>query len=143
MPGISFPTSRAKARTEGLDETGQVVAALAQGRHPQDEAGHAVVEVAPELAGLDLLGEVGVRGRDHARVDAHRRSAHRLDLLALEGPQQLGLQGGRHVADLVEEEGAPAGELELARALAHAAGHAAGDAEHLGLQEVGREWPRS
>jgi len=59
------------------------------------------------VALLDLLVEVRVRRRYQPGVDAHRRAADRLDLPALERPQQLGLQRQRHVPDLVEEEGAP------------------------------------
>ncbi len=33
----------------------------------------------------------------------------------LEHVQQLGLEPERHLADLVEQEGAPVGQLELAR----------------------------
>jgi hypothetical protein len=42
--------------------------------------------------------------------------SRRLDLLLLQDAQELGLQGWRHVADLVEEEGAAVGQLELAAA---------------------------
>ncbi len=50
-----------------------------------------------------------MRGREDADVDVlGLASAHGRHLAALQHPQQLGLQLGRHVADLVEEEG-PAG----------------------------------
>ena len=52
-------------------------------------------------------------GRDDPHVDLHRlRRADRPHLLLLQHAQQLDLQRQRHVADLVEENGAAAGRLE-------------------------------
>jgi len=56
---------------------------------------------------------------------------------SLQRAQQLGLQRERHVADLVEEERAAGGQLELARTLDDAGGDALADAEHLRFQQVG------
>ena len=58
--------------------------------------------------------QVLVRRRDHLHVDGDgRRPAHPLDLPLLEHPQQLRLQGGLHVADLVEQDRPPRGPLEV------------------------------
>ena len=63
--------------------------------------------------------------------------AHRLDLAVLQHPQHLGLGARRHVADLVEEDGAAVGGDELADLLAHRAGEAPLlVAEQLGLDQL-------
>ncbi len=63
--------------------------------------------------------------------------AHALDLPALQGAQQLGLQVQRQLADLVEEEGAAVGLLEGALARVGGAGEGALlVAEELALDEL-------
>src|SRR5205085_1266490 len=58
-------------------------------------------------------------------------------LLVLEDLEELGLQRGVHLADLVEEDGPLVGELELARLLAGGAGEGAPlVAEELGLEQL-------
>ena len=113
-----------------------VLPALAQGRDAQHEAGHAVVDVATELAPFHLAVQVRVRRGHDARVHANGRATHGLDLPALQRAQELGLQGERHVGDLVQEKGAAVGELELARTPGHTRGHAFSDPEHLGFQQL-------
>ena len=72
-----------------------------------------IVEVFAEASGGDLLLQILVGRRDDAHVDLDRVvAADRPDLPVLEHPQQLALQLGPHVADLVEEEGAAGGLLE-------------------------------
>ena len=70
-----------------------VLAPLAQRRQRDRDDVQAVVEVLAELAFLDHLAQVGVGGRDDARVELDRaRLADALDLPLLERAQQLGLQ---------------------------------------------------
>ena len=57
------------------------------------------------------------------------------DLALLERPQEPHLEGGLHVADLVEEEGAAVGQLELARPGLDPGRHPALDAEELALEQ--------
>ena len=65
---------------EVLCKGGQVFAALAQGRDLDREDAEAVVEVGAEVAALDLLLEIAVRGGDHAHVGvAHLRVADALE----------------------------------------------------------------
>ena len=62
----------------------------------------------------------------------------------LQDAQQLGLRLERHLADLVEEQGAPVGGLEAPLALAQRAGEGAAlVAEQLGLDERVRGRRRS
>ena len=63
-------------------------------------------------------------------------AADALEALLLQHAQQLGLRGGRHVADLVEEQRAAVGLLEPADAAAIGAGEGALlVAEQLALQQ--------
>src|SRR5204863_3116288 len=63
--------------------------------------------------------------------------ADALDLAALEDAQELGLQGRRQLADLVEEDGPALGLLEGAEAARRGAGEGALlVAEQLALEEV-------
>ena len=62
------------------------------------------------------VSSVLVRRREHAHVDRDRlRSADARDDAVLQHAQHLGLRREAHVADLVEEERAAVGLLELAR----------------------------
>src|ERR1017187_296883 len=98
-----------EAAHEGLDVGG----ALAERRQVDGNDVEAVEEVLAELAGLHHALEVAVRGRHDAHVNGHRlRAAHTLDLLLLQGTQDLPLKGQREVADLVEEERRAARRLE-------------------------------
>jgi hypothetical protein len=116
----------------------QVRGALTQRRQPDRHHRQPVVQVDAELAALHRRLEVVAGGRDHPHVHLdHPVRAHRLELLLLQHPQQLGLQRQRHVADLVEQQRAAIGELELA--VSHpalGAGERTGrDAEELGLEQ--------
>src|SRR5262245_47356904 len=96
-------------RRESLQEMpGQprdVLAALAQGRQRDLDDAQPVVEVLPEIPRRDLLGKARVGRRENAHVDRHSlAAADALDLSLLEDPQQLGLEGERHVAHLVQEK---------------------------------------
>jgi hypothetical protein len=98
------------------------VGALAQRRQRERHALQAVIQVFAELAQRDLFRQVAVGGADQADVEFDRRLAAERDHLAFfEHPQQARLQGDRHVADLIEEEGAGIRLQQLA-ALAFLAG---------------------
>ena len=73
-----------------------------------------------------------------------RVAADAVELAVLEHAQQLHLRGGRHVADLVEEQRAAVGLLEAAGALAIGAGEGAAlVTEQLGLEQRLRRARRS
>ena len=122
---------------EAVGEQGNVLAALAQRRHTNREGTEAVVEVVPEGAAGDLGGQVTVRGGDHAHVDLPRLPvAQRRHLALLEDAQQLRLHRHRHVADLVEEDGAPGGGLEESALVLRRTGEgAAAVTEELALEQ--------
>jgi len=88
---------------------------------------------------LGLLSQILVRGGDHADVDLE--GTVRPDgthFPVLEDAQELHLQHRAHLADLVEEDGSPGGELEHPGALRDRAGEGpALMAEHLGFEQLG------
>ena len=85
-----------------------------------------VIEVFAEAALGHLLGQIAVGGRDDAHVDLDRAlGADRIDLALLQRAQQLDLHVERQLADLVQEQGAAVGLLELAQVLVGGAGEAA------------------
>src|SRR6266403_2095495 len=82
-------------------------------KHDRDDV-QAVVEVLAEASRLHLGLEVLVGGGEDADVDLERAvAAHPFELALLEHAQDLRLRLERHVADLVEEERAAVGDLEL------------------------------
>ncbi len=106
-------------------QVGDVRAAAAERRQLDLPGGDAVVEVGPEGAFGDHLLDRPVGRRDDPAAGRPRgRAAHPEDLLLLQHAQDLGLGLGRHVADLVEEEGALVGLLEFARPGVDPGGHA-------------------
>ncbi len=97
----------------------------------------AVVEVLAEAAFLDGRFQVAVRGGQHADVDGNfLLAADRPDLALLQGPQQLGLRGQRHLADFIEKQRPALGQRE--KSLAVVAGVGEGPLhvpEQLALQQ--------
>src|SRR4029077_5962714 len=95
----------------GPDEKRDVLAAIAQRRHLNGENTEAEVEILAEGAAGHALGEVPVGcGHDsHVHPSGPGRS-HPLKLPVLEEPEQLDLEIGGELADLVQEEGAPVGQ---------------------------------
>src|SRR2546430_8081611 len=85
--------------------------------------------------------EVAIGGGDESHVGVDDLlAADARELAVLEHVQQLGLQPQRHLADLVEEERALVGRLELAGLLAIGAGERALlVAEQLGLEQLARQ----
>jgi hypothetical protein len=118
-------------------EQQQVTAALAQRRQAQLDHAQPEQQVLAEGTGGDRRREVAMGGRQHPHVDRHGAApTERLDHPLLQHPQQLGLRGGRHVADLVQEEGAAIGLPQLAGAVAVGAGEGATQvAEELALDQ--------
>src|SRR5216117_4194925 len=99
---------------EVVDEQRDVLAPLGERRDGELDDAQAIVEVLAEAAGAYGALEVLVGGRDEAYVDPDRQvAAHALELLLLDGAQELRLRLERHVAHLVEEERAAVGRLEL------------------------------
>ncbi len=120
-----------------LNQERNVFAALAQGRHTNLNDVQAIIEVRTKTTRHDLRREVLVRGRDQAHVGLDDFiAAQPLETLLLEHAQQLRLGSGRKVADLVQEQGALMGLLELADPAPVRVGEGAAlVAEQLALQQ--------
>ena len=123
----------------GGAQLGEVGEALAQGREAQGEHVQAIIEVLAEAAFGDRSLEVDVGGGEDPYVDLEGAvAADGLEGAFLQDAQELGLHVDRHLADLVEEEGAAVGHLEAAAAALGGAGEGAlGVAEELALEEGG------
>jgi hypothetical protein len=122
-------------------QVGHVLGALAQGRHHHGQHVEPVEQVLAEGALADGLAQVLVGGRDDAHVHlAGHVAAQGLDLVVLEHAQQRGLEVRGHVADLVQEHGAPGGGLEQADLVAVGPGEGpALVAEQLAGQQGARD----
>ena len=84
---------RAGAREECVRQLEDVVAALPQGRHREDQHGKPMVEVLSEPPLAHRVAKIAVRRRDDQDVDrAGPRAPQRPHLAGLEHGQQLGLQ---------------------------------------------------
>lgn len=116
----------------------------------QLDHGEAVEQILAEGLFGDHGAEVVVGGGDDAHVDfAGLQGAQPLDLLILEGAEELGLGGDGHVADFVEEEGAVVRVFKEANLVLKGAGEGALDvAEEFAFKEgfddggtvEGNEW---
>ena len=96
-----------------------------------------VEEVLPEHPLRHRLLEVAVGGGDETHVDLEvARVAYPPDLALLDGAQQLDLEQGRDLGDLVEEERAAVGGREEPDLVGDRPGERALDvAEELGLHQ--------
>lgn len=121
VSGEHLGLHRQLLRGAGEEVFGQcrnVFAAIGQARNVDADDVQPVEQVFAELAGLHQGFQVLVRRGDDAHVDPHRRvAADPVELAIGQHAQQAGLGVGRHVADLVEEQGAAVGLLEAAAAL--------------------------
>ena len=99
---------------------------LPQRRHAQRVDLESVVEIGAKAAFGHLLLQIPVGGGDEAHIHPQRPiGADTLDLALLQGPQQLGLQAEGQFADLVQEQGATVGQLELAGPITDGTGEGA------------------
>ncbi|MNM60762.1 hypothetical protein D3C81_720520 [compost metagenome] len=118
-----------------------VAQALTQRRQPQWHDLQAVPQVFPEAPLLDRAGQVSVRGHDDAHVHGlDAVGADGRDLAFLQHPQDLCLRGQRHVAYLVEEQGAAIGLAKAPGAFIDGTGERAFNmTEQLAFHQFGRD----
>ena len=125
----------AGALGEVLEQQQDVVAALTQRRDAQRRDVQPVVEVGAKAPLVGGQAQVFLGRGDHPDVQGDQLvAAQALDRPLLQQAQQLDLHLQAHALDLVEEQGAAVGELELADAAPRSAGEGAGlVAEQLAL----------
>ena len=115
MASSSKRSLRGRLLDEGERELRDVLGALGEGGHGDGDDVQAIEEVLAEAALGDAVLEVDVGRGEHAR---EQRSlllgAERAEAPVLEDAQELGLELAGHLGDLVEQDRARAGELELA-----------------------------
>ena len=124
-----------------IDKKRDVFLALPERRDRDGENIEPVEQVFPESALPDLFLQIPVGGRNDPHIDLDGfGAAQPLKLAVLDDPEQLGLKIHRHLADLVEKQGAVVGKFEAP----HLPGIGAGErplfpAEELTFDEVSRQ----
>ncbi len=98
-----------------VGQDGQVFEPFPKRRHRDLHHSQPVVEVFPEVATGHPALQIPMRGRDDPGLGAFRLFAtHRIVLVVLQDPQELALELGGGVADLIQEDGAPSGQGDAA-----------------------------
>ena len=119
-------SARPEAAEQVLGQRLDVAGPLAQARQADLERVDAVHQVFAEIAGLDHLGQVAVRGADDAHIDLERVVvADAADFAAFQHAQQLGLHALGQLADFVEKNRAAVSHFEQADAMVVGAGERA------------------
>src|SRR5690606_13601017 len=109
-----------------LRENLDILHPLAKGRDLESDDIEAEQQVFTERLFGDGFGKIAVGGCDNADIDGHRLgAANTVDDLFLNGAEQLGLELDIHLADLIEQQGAAVGFLELADTAGNGAGEGA------------------
>src|SRR5712692_5429085 len=97
------------------EEQRYLVSALPQGRHVNRESAQPVVEVLTQFLFCKRLFNVDVGGRQNADIDINRPlAAQPEELFVLQHMQELGLQSGWHLCDLIQKNRAFLTQFELA-----------------------------
>src|SRR6266536_4133595 len=136
-----LPHLRGVQHREMPGEARDVLQPLSQGRKDDGKDVEAVIEGGAEVLLAHGPLEVAIRGRDQPDVYLQRLSpADALELAGLQHAQELRLQLQWKIADLVEKERAPVGELESADLPRERAGERAPFvSEKLAFDHAGRE----
>src|SRR6202165_886080 len=126
---------RAEFAQEISGQRGDVLPAVAQGRHVKGNHIQAIEKILAKGAARDFLFEMLVRCGDDAHVNAQGGvGAHALEALFLEYAQDFRLRAEAHVADFIEEERPAVGLLKFTDLVFRRAGKAALNVpEELGL----------
>src|ERR1700687_1764148 len=128
---------RAEFAQEISCQRGDVLPAVAQGRHVKGNHVQAIEKILAKGAARDFLFEMLVRCGDDAHVDAQGSvGAYALEALFLEYPQNFRLRAEAHVSDFIEEERPAVGLLKFTDLVFRRAGKAALNMpEELGLDQ--------
>src|SRR5579862_4020248 len=120
-----------------LRERADVGPALPEGRQRDRQHVQPIEQILAKRAFRDALAEIPIRCGDDADIDRDRLGPpDPFEGALLQHSEELRLQGGRDVADLVQKEGPAVGELELAGPARDGAGEGALlVAEQLALEQ--------
>ena len=142
---LRVPFSSLKRRRNSCASSATSSRTVAQRRQQDRDDIDAVIKIGAEFAALHRRFEIPVGGENKAHVHLDRlRAADALELAFLQHAQQLGLEGRRNLADLVEKQRALVGQFEAALALADAPGERALlMTEQFGFQHAIPAAPRS
>ncbi len=126
---------------ETLDQQRDVFPAFPERRQIHWNNVQTVEEILPESLFPYHLVEVGTGSRDDPYIDLDRRAAaDSFELALLKDTEQLHLQRGRHIPDLIEEQRAAVGLLETTDTGLYRAGEGAFDvSEEFRFQQVLRD----
>src|ERR1700674_909109 len=129
---------RAEFAQEISCQRGDVLPAVAQGRHVKGNHVQSIKKILAKSAAGNFLFEVFVRCGDDARVDAQGFvGTHALEALFLENAENFRLRAEAHVADFIEEERPAVGLLKFADLVFRRPGKAALNVpEQLGLDQL-------
>src|SRR4029450_13510855 len=108
-----FLISRVEFGDEGLHEQREILLALPKGRQAKREDVEPVVEVFPQLTGLNRFEWIDIGGCDDANI--HRllgSTTQASELALLQNTQKFHLGLRRHLADLIEKQSSPIRELK-------------------------------
>ena len=132
-----LPILAASVRMKCVGEEQHVVAALPERRQVHVEDAQPVEEIVAEPAGRHLGRQIAVGGGDEPDIGLERRGPpDPLELSLLQHAEQLDLDRGGELADLVEEERAVGRQLEAPGLLPVRPGEGAAlVAEQLGLEQ--------
>src|SRR5215475_1128333 len=98
---------------EIANQQGNIFGALTQGRNANRKNVQSVIQVAADLPGLRHLLQIAIRCRDESYIDLLRvGAAQALKLSFLKGAQELRLDFGGNVANLVQEQRALVSQFE-------------------------------
>src|SRR5207245_10664458 len=102
--GEGLVVESGELREEVVDQQGDVLPSVAQGRHIEHEDPDPVVKVLAKRAALDLTLGILVRGGDEANVGVDRLgAADRDEFAVLDDAQQLALEREPELTQLVDE----------------------------------------
>src|SRR5262249_28208156 len=105
---------RAVQPHEVARQQGNILTAFSKRRHPKRDDVEPIVEVLAKRPLSNSLLQILVRGGYEADVDLYRACAsHALELLFLQGAQELCLKRRRQLSHFVQEERASVAELQL------------------------------
>ena len=97
-----------------LGQRENIFGAVAKRRQVESHHAEPVIQILAEPLVANRLGQVRIRGGNHADVNRNRlRSPHARNYFLFEHSQQLCLPAQAHIADFIQKQRAPFGQLKF------------------------------